>query len=429
MRRPRRRFLWLRRTSMSNSNAALWCLLCLIAGLAVLLVRQRRSVVALRREVEACRGSVRSRDEELVHLAEVRLPATLESSGQVVVPGLRNAHLTSTPFARGLSQVLEVCSQAVDASGVRAEQAARSVLVSTARAAQSLAAEQQVLIRDMQGLPDLDGDAVEQLMRVDHAGGQIIRRTRVLLALCGSWPGRQRDASTLTDVVRGATGLIRDYRRVRLPARVDVAVVSRAVEPLVLAVAELLDNATRHSDPTMPVEAGIRVVHTGAAIVIEDAGVGMDEQQVQEISDLLSGRRPVRVTGLGDPPRIGLAAVAALSTRYGFEVSVDAGSPFGGVRAVVHLPRELLTHVDAGDAGPAAETVALRAALPAPDGPDGLPQRRRRRPVAPDAAAEAPHAAPRDASAAAGVMGAWARGTRRGRSTTDSDSSSEGMTR
>ena len=162
--------------------------------------------------------------------------------------------------------------------------------------------------------------------------------------LCGSWPGRQRAASPLTDVVRGATSRIRDYRRVSVHGRVDIAVVSRAVEPVVLAVAELLDNAARHSQPNTNVEVNFQPVHNGACVVIDDAGVGMDG---------LGGRSgppgccpasgAVDVTRLGDPPQFGFAVIGVLAPRYGFSVSVDTRSPYGGVRAVA-VPAHRAAH-------------------------------------------------------------------------------------
>ncbi len=130
-----------------------------------------------------------------------------------------------------------------------------------------------------------------------------------------------------------------------------LAVVSRAVEPVVLAVAELLDNAARHSQPNTTVEVGIQPVHNGACVVIDDAGVGMDGREIQNAVAMLSGRRPVDVSRLGDPPQFGFPVIGVLAARYGFSVSVDTRSPYGGVRAVVFLPSALLTQLDVDGPG------------------------------------------------------------------------------
>ncbi|MBI0384431.1 ATP-binding protein, partial [Streptomyces albiflaviniger] len=212
-------------------------------------------------------------------------------------------------------------------------------------AVQGLANEQQVSISEMQERHD-NPDVLRDLLEIDHANAQFGRRAQAIAVLCGSWPGRQRLASSLTDVVRGAKSRIRDYQRVQVHTLIDVAVVSRAVEPAVLAVAELLDNAARHSQPNTSVEVSLQPVHNGACIVIDDAGVGMDGLEVQRAANLLSGQRAVDVSRLGDPPQFGFAVVGLLAARYGFSVSVDTRSPYGGVRAVLFLPTELLTHVD-----------------------------------------------------------------------------------
>ncbi|NUP31447.1 MAG: sensor histidine kinase, partial [Streptomycetaceae bacterium] len=213
------------------------------------------------------------------------------------------------------------------------------------RALQGLANEQQLSISEMQERHD-HPEVLHDLLQIDHTNAQFGRRAQAIAVLCGSWPGRQRAASPLLDVARGATSRIRDYRRVRVHAQMDIAVVSRAVEPVVLAVAELLDNAARHSQPNTFVEVSIQPAHNGACVVIDDAGVGMDEQEVAHAVRLLDGQSGVDVNRLGDPPQFGFAVVGVLAERYGFRVSVDTRSPYGGVRAVVFLPSALLTAVE-----------------------------------------------------------------------------------
>jgi hypothetical protein len=209
-------------------------------------------------------------------------------------------------------------------------------------------------------------------------------------------------------------------------------VTSRAVEPVVLTLAELLDNAARHSRPDTTVEVNFRSTHNGVAIMIDDAGVAMDADELQRASELLSGETSVDIHRLGDPPQIGFAVAGVLAARYGFRVSVDSRSPYGGVRAVVFVPSALLTNVpDAREPAPAAaprpapKTVAATASTAG-----GLPKRSRvavaeRPPAAEppadtaDTAAGTDEAAPpaRPARETAKGLGAWQRGTRSGRAT------------
>ncbi|MFF4406336.1 ATP-binding protein [Streptomyces sp. NPDC001262] len=432
-------------------EVVIWCLAIALTVAVVLLMRQRTITTGVRRRADQLEDGIRARDEEIGHLVRVRLPAVADSADQSVpLPGLLDERLAGTVFAQGMQSVMELFTRAVDKAQSRADQSAKAALKASMRALQGLAHEQQLAISDMQDRHD-NPDVLRDLLEIDHANSQFGRRAQAIAVLCGSWPGRQRVASPLTDVVRGATSRIRDYRRVRVHSQADIAVVSRAVEPVVLAVAELLDNAARHSQPNTTVEVSLQPVHNGACIVIDDAGVGMDGQEVQQAVAFLSGRRTVDVSRLGDPPQFGFPVIGVLAARYGFSVSVDTRSPYGGVRTVVFLPSALLTQleVDGPDTTPLAppNRQAARGARPggrphprpverthpdpvppAPDAPPpvtgstagGLPKRRRRQPPADHGRtgsvplpAEAPQE--RTAEETARRMGAFARGTRNGR--------------
>ncbi|WP_344098211.1 ATP-binding protein, partial [Streptomyces stramineus] len=358
-----------------------WCLAVALVAVAVLLVRQRGITAAVRRRVAALEDSLEARDTEIRHLVTVRLPAVSASMSQPVpLPGLLDERLAGTVFARGLQSVMDLFTQAVDKAQARADQSAKAALKASMRALQGLAHEQQLAISDMQDRHD-NPDVLRDLLQIDHANSQFGRRAQAIAVLCGSWPGRQRAASPLTDVVRGATSRIRDYRRVQVHSQADIAVVSRAVEPVVLAVAELLDNAARHSQPNTSVEVGLQPVHNGACVVIDDAGVGMDGQETRRAAELLSGQRTVDVSRLGDPPQFGFPVIGVLAARYGFSVSVDTRSPYGGVRAVLFLPSALLTHLDID--GPDTTPLTPPDRAPRPD-------RTPRTPARPPAPAPAP---------------------------------------
>ncbi|KAK1182657.1 ATP-binding protein [Streptomyces sp. NBS 14/10] len=479
-------------------EAVSWCLGVVLLIVFVLLMRQRTIAAGVRRRNATLEESLKSRDEELQHLVEMRLPVIADALNQPSqLPGLRDERLAGTTFAQSLHGVVELFTRAVDKAQARADASAKAALKASMRAIQGLANEQQLSISQMQDRHD-NPDVLRDLLEIDHANSQFGRRAQAIAVLCGSWPGRQRVSSPLTDVVRGAKSRIRDYRRVQVHALVDVAVMSRAVEPVVLAVAELLDNAARHSQPNTNVEVSLQPVHNGAVIVIDDAGVGMDGMEVQRAATLLSGERAVDVARLGDPPQFGFAVIGLLAARYGFSVSVDTRSPYGGVRAVLFLPTALLTHVDADEPGnrqavpqepqqsgldsglhtipslptrktrsarrtepamgqiphqqaapqqgvpqqPAPQQAAPAPADQAPSAPThpsaideasrtygstagGLPKRRRRQPTVQQSADDWPTAAPepdtgshrvRSAEETAQRMGAFARGTRSGRS-------------
>ncbi|MDW8808543.1 ATP-binding protein, partial [Streptomyces scabiei] len=339
-----------------------WALAAALLAAAVLLLRQWGIARRQRARNATLAEELRAREEELRHLVTVRLPALADPAGRAVpAVGPLDARLAGTEFGKSLDEVLTRFTGTVEHARTRADRSAKAALKASMRAIQALANEQQVSISEMQDRHD-DPGVLRDLLEVDHTNAQFGRRAQAIAVLCGSWPGRQRATSPLVEVVRGATSRIRDYRRVRVHGQAGIAVVSRAVEPVVLAVAELLDNAARHSQPGTTVEVDVQHVHNGACVVIDDAGVGMDAHAVARATQLLGGQDEVDVTRLGDPPQFGFAVIGMLARRYGFTVSVDTRSPYGGVRAVAFLPTALLTQpepaVPEPAAGPASATAA-----------------------------------------------------------------------
>jgi hypothetical protein len=433
--------------------AAVCCLAVAAFVVVVLLVRQRRVTARLRSRVSVLEKGANLRDDELSYLVTTRLPALVQSLNgrQVEVPGPRHPRLAEIPYGRHLDQVTEMFAESGGRAKARADESAKATLKAMMRGVQSLANEQQLAISRMQAQHD-DPDVLEGLLKIDHMNAQLGRRAQASAVLCGSWPGLQRSASPLTDVVRGATSRIRDYLRVQVHSQVSDAVASRAVEPVVLAVAELLDNAARHSQPNTPVEVNFQPAHNGMAIVIDDAGVAMNSEELKRASRLLSGQEAVDINRLGDPPQVGFAVIGVLAARYGFSVSVDTRSPYGGVRAVLFLPTALLTRLDdrpravrTTPPAPEKEIVpeAVTAApVEAPQQPSltagGLPRRRRAsggQPPAPQPqprtagldersvpAPDEPDEPGRPARQTAAGLGAWQRGTQAGRATVPPDS-------
>ncbi|MCW2898645.1 MAG: Histidine kinase, gyrase and HSP90-like ATPase [Streptosporangiaceae bacterium] len=410
---------------------AFWCAIAGLIALAVLLVRERQITARLRGRKAELHAERHLRDEELRHLVASRLPALVEAlyGRPVEVPGIRHRVLAGTAYEQDLQNVMGMFADSVESAKARADQSAKSSLKAMMRAVQSLASEQQLVISDMQERHD-DPDVLEDLLRIDHANAQLGRRAQATAVLCGSWPGQQRADSSITDVVRGATSRIRDYLRIEVNSQITLAVVSRVVEPLVLAIAELLDNGARHSQPNTSVQVNFQSVHNGLAVIIDDAGVAMDTEEMERAARLLSGRESVDINRLGDPPQVGFAVVGVLAARYGFSVSVDTRSPYGGVRAVVFLPTELLTRIESNPRQPAPVAEApAETAEPARERDltaGGLPKRRRVR-IGEQSQTGEQHVLKatmpgRPAWVTAAGMGAWQRGTRSGRAAASPDS-------
>ncbi|WP_433498540.1 ATP-binding protein [Sphaerimonospora sp. CA-214678] len=394
-------------------------ILLIISG--ALLVRQWRLTIRLRGRGARLAEEARVRDEEVSHLLGVRLPALQETQDVVQIPEPLYPHSLATAHGRSLESVVALFGQQTTEAHAQAGTAARAAVMALMRALQGLASEQQRAISEMQDRYD-NPDLLQDLMQIDHLNAQFTRRAQACSVLCGAWAGQQRPATTVEDVVRGATSRIRDYLRIRLHSSNDTAaVIGRVVEPLVLAAAELLDNAARHSQPSTSVEVRIQRMHNGVVIVIDDGGVGMHEEELRRAALLLAGTTPVDILRMGDPPRFGFSVVGVLASRYGFRVSVDAPSPYGGVRAVVLVPNALLAPAAPADGVPAEPPSPQLASAALPAGV--LPRRRRQTPEAPPPHAGSAHEAAMwtpahespAAAAAAAAIGAFQRGTRSGR--------------
>jgi two-component sensor histidine kinase len=376
-------------------DPTVWALVVGVAVATTVVTRQRKTIKTLRRQKQGVEG-------ELTAL-----------HGQ-------NAHLQSTveDLRRGYDEVVRQAKE-------EAENATNTVLKSAMRTLQGLAAEQQQAISGLQKKYG-DSPVLRDMLDIDHMNSQFNRRAQSIAVLCGGWLGRQRDAASVHDVIRGAQGRIRHYQRVDIASRVDFAVTSRAVEPIALTVAELLDNATNYSEPSTTVDVEVRTVPKGVAIVIDDAGVGMSEEEKTRATALLSAESAVSVSELGNPPAFGFAVIGALCARFGFTVTIDSTSPYGGVRAVVMVPKELLTDMPEPKRPTTAQEVgsaaAGRGSVPAATA-GGLPRRQNKRramALVPDSdgrhdeTVTAPPA--RSAEARVAAMGAFQRGTLSGRS-------------
>ncbi|MEU0969880.1 ATP-binding protein [Streptomyces sp. NPDC005917] len=383
----------------------LWISLGVLAAAVLAVWRARRTNIQLRANIKGLEGNLASKESYL---------AKLDTS---------HASLN----ARHADELEEVRKDAASAT--------KATLKSAMGIQSGLAEELLALLDALQNKYGADSEVLADLMQADHLGNQFSRRAKGISLLCGGWLGRRDDPASVYDVARNAQGRIRDFGRVRVNSQVNAFITSTAVEPIAMALAELLDNATKYSAPGTPVEVNIQQVPTGICLIVDDAGLGMDQETKSRAAALLSATGPVDITSLGDPPQFGFALCGTLAERNKFFVSVDAVSPYGGVRAVVRVPSDLLS-ADIPDPADAAQDGAADERS-APGGPvvmpsrvvgttaGGLPRRRRRdrSTVAIVAPADATTPEPSEASDEnrARSLGAFARGTRLGRDSAGTD--------
>nr|WP_326847430.1 ATP-binding protein [Streptomyces kaniharaensis] len=334
----------------------LWCGLTGTAAVAVVAAeagRRGRALAILREqhtklEAELSRRLARQ-DVATTTLAKETLPAAvrrLQRTGSV--DNAMRAHETRDPllspeFQAARDEVLYRVLQIVDNEEALRE-ATQRAFVNIARRVQAIIHRQAQDLREMEDRHGNDPAVFDDLLRLDHGNALTGRLADSIAVLGGARPGRQWSRPVaLYSVLRGGMSRILEYQRVDLHPVAEVAVVGPAVEPLIHAVAELLDNATRYSPPHTHVHLSASEVQSGIAIDIEDGGLGLsDDSRIRAERILKTAQGDFGLNDLGETPRLGLAVVGRLCRAYGFQVSLRP-SAYGGVRAVLIVPQELLT--------------------------------------------------------------------------------------
>uniref|UniRef100_A0AAU1LZD7 histidine kinase n=1 Tax=Streptomyces sp. NBC_00148 TaxID=2903626 RepID=A0AAU1LZD7_9ACTN len=342
------------------------------------------------RQAKAAEARTLALTEEIRQLARKRIPAaaTALSHRSAPVPGLREASGIEGDAARLLTEAVQAARTAVLEERGRVDAAARSAMRGTSAKIQSLLNQSQHLLHELQHEYD-----DPRILQLDFRNELALRRTQATAVLCDAWPGLARQNSSLVEVVLGAQSRVPGYERIKVANHLRqerLALVARAAEPLAIALAELLANATAYSHPDTEVPVTVQqTAGRGALILVDDAGIGMDDDALERARTLLAGPSEVLLTELGDPPQTGFAVVGRLIARYGFSCHIES-SPYGGMRAMLRIPAHLLTVIDddrtlsvlapkpvralpteAADAGPGAAAPAPEAVEPAAPGPAG----------------------------------------------------------
>jgi hypothetical protein len=193
-------------------------------------------------------------------------------------------------------------------------------------------------------------------------------------------------------VVREAISEARDYVRVSLGTLPQVDIMGGSVADITHVIAELVDNATSFSPPTSWVEVRGSIIGRGVALEIEDQGLGIEPQRLEQLNEMLHQPPDFQVMALADEPRLGIFVVAQLAARHGIRVTLVPSPVYGGTKAVVIIPPNLASTIDLRSV-PTPETTTVNPgslarapiAPPAPSGavspdlaspPAALPRRR-----------------------------------------------------
>jgi two-component sensor histidine kinase len=165
---------------------------------------------------------------------------------------------------------------------------------------------------------EADPARLADLFELDHLITQIRHHERSLLVLADADAAAvRRSAESLTDVLRAAQSEIEQYTRIDVEVTdLELSVAAAAANDLVHLIAELLDNATKHSTPDTTVTVEARRADGGVLIGIADRGPGIADDELVRLNGRLA-RDDGDVDGM-----LGLAVVARLAARHGIAVEL-----------------------------------------------------------------------------------------------------------
>ncbi|MGA5819533.1 ATP-binding protein [Kitasatospora sp. NPDC094028] len=281
---------------------------------------------------------------EIGHLAQERVAATAVRLTHANSPlvGPLDAQAVGPEAVRALQAVLDATTAALADERERVDAAARATMRGATSRIQTLLYQIQSLVQQLQN----DNDD-PRLLELDFRNEVALRRIQTVAVLCEAWPGLARTDSPLAEVVVGALSRVPGYARIKVANHLReqrLAVVARAAEPIAVTLAELLANATAYSHPETDVPVTVQQGGRGALVIIDDSGIGMEEDQLRRARRLLAGPPDVLLTELGNPPKTGFAVIGKLARQYGFACHIEP-SPYGGMRTILRIPAALVTVV------------------------------------------------------------------------------------
>jgi signal transduction histidine kinase len=223
-------------------------------------------------------------------------------------------------------------SAAVDQAQLR--KGVNEVFLNISMRNQSLLHRQLGMLDSMERRTSEPG-ALADLFRLDHLTTRMRRYAEGLIILSGAVPGRGwRDPVPVVDILRAAVAEVEDYVRVDVTSESDDLVAGNAVSDVIHLIAELIENAAAFSPPNTRIEVRAERVGTGLVAEVEDRGLGMSPDELDDINARLASPPEF------DPAhsdQLGLFVVSRLAARHAIKVSLRR-SVYGGTMAVVLMP-------------------------------------------------------------------------------------------
>ena len=257
------------------------------------------------------------------------------------------------PAASGIREVSRIAS-----SFATVQQAAVAAAVEQARLRRginkvflNISLRNQSLLHRQLGMLDgmerrtSDPAVLADLFRLDHLTTRMRRHAEGLIILSGATPGRGwRDPVPVVDVLRAAIAEVEDYVRVDVVSESPDLVAGIAVNDVIHLVAELVENATVFSPPNTRIEIRADRVGTGLVAEVEDRGLGMSPDEIDDVNRLLANPSEF---DLVNSEKLGLFVVSSLAARHKISVSLRR-SAYGGTTAIVLLPFGVIARAEDG---------------------------------------------------------------------------------
>lgn len=224
-------------------------------------------------------------------------------------------------------------------------------------------ANRQLALLDVVERRSGDPQALAGLAAVGRLSARMRRQADGLLVLSGGSLARSdQPPLPISDLIRAAMPEVDDGSRITLVSDSLDAVATEAVPDVRYLIAELIDNAVRHTPQLAEVVVRAGRVGRGLVVEVEDDGAGFD----------LDGANTV----ITDPPDIGVATgdglgllvVSRLAARHGITVNFRS-SPTRGTTAIVLLPHAILVASEERDTIVDGSLPRIDATMPPTVGP------------------------------------------------------------
>jgi signal transduction histidine kinase len=286
--------------------------------------------------------------QQTLDLAQTRLPnmvARIRAGEKIdAVQELPSLELGQDEIGQVASAFNDAQRVAVAATVQEAETRAglRAVFLNIAYRSQVIVHRQLGVLERAERFQE-DPDQLKLLFELDHLATRSRRNAENLVILGGGQPGRRwRNPVSLIQVVRGAISEAQDYARVSTTPLPGLSIRGAAVADVIHLLAELVDNATAFSPPMSRVEVRANLVGRGLVIEVEDQGLGIPAEQLIEFNEMLSNPPDFHVMALSEEPRLGMFVVAQLARSQGIRVTLTPSPAYGGTKAVILLPNEVI---------------------------------------------------------------------------------------